>query len=416
MTNLEKNFNSSITNDEKFDENKESLDWGKYREIKESGPCNYQWKVYEFSINANSDKQLSADEVKNIIEKELWYSKNAISLIKGKYPFNSWICRANETVYVYVDTVQDSLIKLQNESKNNQKNTQTPEQIKQKSIYDSLIEKQTPSEKIRYWNKEKPELTLTIDDGNGYDDIKAILDILKEENIKTTFFIKWDRLDFEDKQGRNNKELRIRAKNEWHQICCHTYSHIYLSKKSDVTDLTSWWSDWNNIDINTWSSNVKKLLWNDYYDNLKKLEISKWINFPKSVSSDILLEAEILMWEKQIKNVLWEEYLQKFKKEFPFIRLPWWNGLEREKNIAVLKKLWYLSIYWSDDFLNKKDSNGKRIHDSVNEMNVQNWWIPLFHFKWATEQNYMRAYIKKARQEGKTFKPLSDTLTPPTND
>lgn len=273
----------------------------------------------------------------------------------------------------------------------------------EESPYKWMIERQTATEKIRRWDPDKPELSLTIDDGNNHANVEAILNILKEENVKSTFFIKWDRL-------KQNQDLRKRAIDEWHQICCHTYSHYYLDRKTDITNLVTWKNKAEHTDVNDWVWNVKRLLWTDYYDNVLKKD--PWSNVPTTIRSDLLLETEILMWEEEIKNTLWEDYLKKCKKDHPFIRLPWWNGLEREKNIAVLKRLWYLSIYWSDDFLNKTDSSGKRIHDSIDEMKVQNWWIPLFHFNWKTEQNYIRDYIKKVKESGKSLKPLTDILTP----
>ena len=397
------NLNGSERN-AKFKKTKEILDWDKFWTIKEVKMertwelnQNTTQKKFSFRID-DASKNLTVKQIKKIMKDEYWYYEGALSVsILGKDNIR-WtsICTSNDIIHVTLDI---------------NKNDEIRKKLEQQweSPYKEMIERQTW--KIRYWDRNKPELTLTIDDGNEYKDIKAILNILNEENIKTTFFVKWNRLNFE-KDGNNTKELWQMAKKKWHQICCHTYNHIYLSGDSDETILPSSWENSRK----DWSSNVKRLLWEKRYKEIEVSEKGKWIDFPKSVSSDVLLETEILMWEAELKNILWEEeweeYLKKYKRDFPFIRLPWWNWLNREKNIAVLRRLWYLSIYWSDDFLHDRDASGKRLHYSLDEMRVQNWWIPLFHFKWKEEQDYIRQYIQKAKGMGKSFKPLSDVIVP----
>ena len=427
INNQEENFSSKI---------EEFIEWD-WRKIKELGSNNW-WKSYQFQMNDDTDKILTPDDVKNIIKDNYHFWVESIILKReDNTKFDSWTCKAGDIIRVYVnllieenteiitqtDTVNiykfDNVhisddVELDDETSNEIDITNTEiwdniENTKHESPYKKMIENQTW--KICYGNRNKPELTLTIDDGNSYDDVKAILDILKEENIKTTFFVKWNRLNYK-KNGKDLKDLRKRAIDEWHQICCHTYSHIYLCDTSDVTKLPYSWE--NSFDKR--SNNVKRLLWEKYYNELEMSERKKWINFPKTVSSDVLLETEILMREAEIKNILWEEewtnYLQEYKRDYPFIRLPWWNGLKREKNVALLRRLWFLSIYWSDDFLHKKNSKGERPHYTIDEMRVQNWWIPLFHFKWKNEQEYIKQYISKAKSMGKTFKPITDIIEP----
>ena len=62
---------------------------------------------------------------------------------------------------------------------------------------------------------------LTFDDGPS-DRTNEILDILKEENIKATFFII-------GKEGEKEKQIMNRIVEEGHAIGIHTYSHIYTS-------------------------------------------------------------------------------------------------------------------------------------------------------------------------------------------
>ena len=430
MIEAEQNYDSienklSLYGDEISLDQTEQMIWEPWK-IKKVESSSNDRNVYQLSINEDSDKELTADEIKDIIHNKYWYNKDDMVLMKNALKFDSWICTSNDVIHIYVEINKKTKIKNQNEeepdneviidnneeeNKDESNNEDNIEDFEQRSIYADMIENQTSKKKLCYWNRNKPELTLTIDDGNDYDNVEAILNILKEENIKATFFVKWNRLDYEYK-GKNTKELWQRAIKEWHQICCHTYNHIYLSGNSDETNLPSSWENSRK----DWSSNVKRLLWEKRYKEIEVSEKGKWIDFPKSVSSDVLLETEILMWEAELKNILWkekwEEYLKKYKRDFPFIRLPWWNWLNREKNIAVLRRLWYLSIYWSDDFLHEKDASGKRPHYTLDEMRVQNWWIPLFHFKWKEEQNYIRQYIDKAKGMGKKFKPLSDVIVP----
>ncbi len=72
---------------------------------------------------------------------------------------------------------------------------------------------------------------LTFDDGPKKGTTDAILDILKEENVKATFFV----------TGGGPDELITRAYNEGHTIGLHTYSHnyslIYSSDEAYFNDL-----------------------------------------------------------------------------------------------------------------------------------------------------------------------------------
>lgn len=75
---------------------------------------------------------------------------------------------------------------------------------------------------------------LTFDDGPSPNNTPVILDILKKENIKATFFI----------IGRNaerNPELLVREKNEGHTIGMHSYTHepaiIYKNPQAYLNDL-----------------------------------------------------------------------------------------------------------------------------------------------------------------------------------
>ena len=160
-------------------------------------------------------------------------------------------------------------------------------------------------------------------------------------------------------------------------------------------------------DIVSWMNNVKDLLWNEYYN---KLKLQVWKDFPYIISSPLLLKTEILMREAQIKRSLWEPYLKKLKSNFPFFRFPGWGWAFREKNIKVLKDLWYLSIWWSDDFYRWTWKNRKHMSlDAVWNVGIKNWDIPLFHFK-ESDYKYIDKYIDNMVSKEKTSKPLTQTI------
>ena len=89
-------------------------------------------------------------------------------------------------------------------------------------IIDNIYESQ---EKIAY---------LTFDDGPTKKCTPKILDILKENNIKATFFVIGKRVE-------ENPELVKRAYEEGHFIANHTYSHqdsvIYQNKESFLREI-----------------------------------------------------------------------------------------------------------------------------------------------------------------------------------
>ena len=114
------------------------------------------------------------------------------------------------------------------------------------------------------------------------------------------------------------------------------------------------------------------------------------------------------MWEAQIKKTLWESYLKDLKKNYPFFRFPGWCGANRPQNIAVLKSLWYLSIWWSHDFYGA--SRKHMSTDAIKTMNIQNGDIALFHFK-ADDYGYIDAYIKNMKKRWKSSRVISRVIS-----
>ncbi|WP_242949515.1 polysaccharide deacetylase family protein [Clostridium pasteurianum] len=76
---------------------------------------------------------------------------------------------------------------------------------------------------------------LTFDDGPSPNNTPVILDILKKENIKATFFII-------GKNAERNPELLVREKDEGHTIGMHSYTHepaiIYKNPEAYLQDLS----------------------------------------------------------------------------------------------------------------------------------------------------------------------------------
>ena len=86
------------------------------------------------------------------------------------------------------------------------------------------------SEKIKnIYSRETKVVYLTFDDGPSQAVTPLILDVLKEEGIKATFFVLGSNVD-------NNPDIVKRAYNEGHYIANHGYTHsyskIYKSKES----------------------------------------------------------------------------------------------------------------------------------------------------------------------------------------
>ena len=70
------------------------------------------------------------------------------------------------------------------------------------------------------YNSEKKRVFLTFDDGPSKSVTTAILDILKQENIKATFFVLGSRVEL-------NPSVVKRAYDEGHYLASHGYSHVY---------------------------------------------------------------------------------------------------------------------------------------------------------------------------------------------
>ena len=84
---------------------------------------------------------------------------------------------------------------------------------------------ETAENNLKTINKYKniKRVALTFDDGPSSECTPRLLDILKEENVKATFFLV-------GKNIKENEDIVIRMKNEGHLIGNHTFNHSQLMK------------------------------------------------------------------------------------------------------------------------------------------------------------------------------------------
>ena len=84
---------------------------------------------------------------------------------------------------------------------------------------------ETAENNLKTINKYKniKRVALTFDDGPSSECTPRLLDILKKENVKATFFLV-------GKNIKENEDIVIRMKNEGHLIGNHTFNHSQLTK------------------------------------------------------------------------------------------------------------------------------------------------------------------------------------------
>ena len=361
---------SEITGPEEkywFNSTIETLDWDKFWSIREI-KMERKWessdnmiKTFSFRID-DASKTLTVDQIKKIMHNEYGYHEAAFSVnIIGKNNTKwSTICTNNDVIHIIVDVNRNKELKAQSSQQidttvyeNNSGKEADERDIKQESPYKEMIEKQT---KPIDSDPTKTEIAITIDDWYYPDQIKRMLDILDKKHIKATFFALWEVIA-------KNTNIRKDIINKWHQVCCHTYSHAYI-EDAEYTELFKWHgiSESSRIEHAKQREKYVKTLLPDEYDRIREENPDA----PRKVNTATLLDAEIHMWEIQVKKSLWEEYFDKMKKNFPFFRFPWKIWANRPENIAILKKYGYLSIGWTQEPW--KDTH-----------KIWPWWIMLLH-------------------------------------
>ncbi len=90
------------------------------------------------------------------------------------------------------------------------------------------------------YHSEQKRIFLTFDDGPSKTVTPLILDLLKQENIKATFFVLGSRVE-------RNPDLVKRTYEEGHYIANHGYSHVYSSIYSSPEAVLEEYTATNNL-------------------------------------------------------------------------------------------------------------------------------------------------------------------------
>ena len=123
--------------------------------------------------------------------------------------------------------LNNNVVNIQNVIQENKKEEVVKENIEDKEV----IEKQDKKIDIgNIYNKDTKIAYLTFDDGPSTAVTPLILDVLKEENIKATFFVLGTNI-------KNNPDILKRAYQEGHYIANHGYSHDYKKIYKDAKNV-----------------------------------------------------------------------------------------------------------------------------------------------------------------------------------
>lgn len=122
----------------------------------------------------------------------------------------------------YVASQKEQKVVLEDKNKiegNEQNNHQQNENIKNADSQKGLTKEQLKAIDNIYNSKEKVAF-LTFDDGPSNNVTPKILDVLKKEEIKATFFVLGTMV-------KANPEVLKQEREEGHYIANHSYSHVY---------------------------------------------------------------------------------------------------------------------------------------------------------------------------------------------
>lgn len=212
--------------------------------------------------------------------------------------------------------------------------------------------------KTIYKGANTRQVSITFDDGYYQKTVEKILDVLKKEDIKSTFFIIGKVLD-------DYPEVWKRAIDEGHQICNHTNNHQVLTNMSDS-----------------------------------------------------IVEAEIQGWETSARKALGEDYVNRMKKEFPYLRLPGGGGAKSDRILAIAQKNGYLVVGWSLETFSsvinplKKTHSEQEISNKIEQHIVNrcsNGSIILLHFNQYDSRN-IEGIIHGIKNRGYDIQPLSEII------
>ena len=132
------------------------------------------------------------------------------------------------------------------------------------------------------YQSEEKVVYLTFDDGPSKSVTPLILDLLKQENIKASFFVLGSRVEL-------NPDVLKRAHKEGHYIANHGYSHVYSQIYASVDDVLK--------EYNKTQEAIKNALGTDYNGHIFRFPGGSTGGKYKTVKSeakDVLQANEIL--------------------------------------------------------------------------------------------------------------------------
>jgi len=121
-------------------------------------------------------------------------------------------------------------------------------------------------------NKDEPVIYLTFDDGPIEELTPWVLDVLKQYNVKATFFCVGNNID-------KNNHIFSRLLNEGHRVGNHTYNHIKGWKTKTKEYLEN---------VEQCEQLTKTKLFRPPYGRIKKKQFLKLIPYYKIVFWDVL--------------------------------------------------------------------------------------------------------------------------------
>lgn len=195
----------------------------------------------------------------------------------------------NQSSYQYVQAIQEQANVLEKEK-------QIAKEEEQKRIEEEKKKQMLTQEQIAsiegIYRAEQKRVFLTFDDGPSQSVTPFILDLLKKENIKATFFVLGNRAE-------KQPEIVKREYEEGHYVANHGYSHVYSSIYSSPQAVLDEYTKTNEI--------IKNAIGNSEYN-------SKVFRFPGGSSGGyydaIKTQAKELLKQNGIAHLDWNALSQ----------------------------------------------------------------------------------------------------------
>ena len=206
-----------------------------------------------------------------------------------------------------------------------------------------------------YNGEEGKRVFLTFDDGPTKEVTPHILDILKEYNVKATFFVLGNRVE-------QNPDLVKRAYNEGHYIANHSYSHKYSKIYKDAETVLSEYNKTENairkaLNKEDYSSHLFRFPGGSHggkYEKIKK-DARKKMN----ESGVAFLDWSALTFDAEGAKTT-EDILKNLKNT-----MKGWNNVVVLMHDAADKKITYESLDDVIKYLQKEGYKFENIYDLI---------------------------------------------------